>query len=74
MPTVTVSNGETEEIYSGERGEVVFIRPNQDIRVAKEETFARDGRRIPADLPGEIELRQDGEEVWVYADGSDARS
>lgn len=72
MPTETILAGEKERVYTGEPGDTVFIRSDERIRVHSDRHFVRNGRVIEPDMPGEIELRERGEEVWVYADGSDA--
>lgn len=71
MPQVTLSAGETEEIYQGKRGDALFLNTDGDIRFARSESFARSGRKIQADNSFEIELREDDERVFVHAEEDD---
>jgi len=70
VPRLSLSAGETQSIYSADRGgERLYIRVESgEIAYARSDTFVRDGRTLSQDdRAADLQATESGEELYVYA-------
>jgi len=72
MPETVIPDGKTKQIYQGTARDRIYVTTDSDIKIAKDERFARKGRDVGPNNPGEAQLRENNEEIYAYANGAEA--